>query len=135
MTEQRFAFAFDPRWERWLWLTTGATPDNSVVVLDDTHFDARFGRLRCRTPLENLKDVQVTRDYRWWTAIGARGSLADHGATFGSTTVGGVCVCFHEPVGGLFGRRVAVHPGLTVTVADLEGLEAAVRQRITGRTQ
>lgn len=126
MSIQTFAFAFDPKYRLPL-LGLGILPGNSVVTIDDDVFDARFGPFRLRTPVANLKDVQITRDYRWYRAIGPRFSGADHGVTFGTNTRGGVCVCFHDPVPALLWAR---HPGLTVTVADLEGLADAVRQRL-----
>lgn len=128
MSEQRFPFAFDDRYRRFLAITFGARPDNSEVVLTDQRFVARFGRFRTATPWSNVKDVRITRDYTAVKAIGARGSFADLGATYGSNLVGGVCVCFHRPVKGL--TPVRLHPGLTVTVEDLDGLAAAVRDRI-----
>lgn len=132
MTSQRFAFAFDPRFRRLLGVI-GVRPDTAWVTIDDTWFTARFGRFRVRTPITNLADVMITRDYRWYTAIGPRGSFADRGATFGTTTAAGVCVCFHEPVTALAGRLVR-HPGLTVTVEDPETLAAAIRARLDAAT-
>lgn len=105
----------------------GVSPSTARVAVDETHFDARFGPWRCRTPLTNVKDVRITRDYTALKAIGPRGSFTDAGATFGTSTVGGVCVCFHERVAAL--TPFAVHPGLTVTVQDLEGLAALLRER------
>ena len=129
MTSQTFAFAFDPRF-RGLLKLLGIRPENSWVTIDDEVFDVRFGRWRLRTPVSNLKDVQVTRDYRWFKAIGPRGSAVDRGCTFGSNPDAGVCVSFHEPVGALISKDVLKHPGLTVTVADVEGLAQAVRDRL-----
>lgn len=129
MSSQTFPFRFDPRFRAPL-AVLGVRPDTCRVVVDDDGFDARFGRWRLRTPWSNVKDVQITRDYRWFRAVGPRASLADHGATFGTNTVAGVCVCFHEPVGALVSRTVFRHPGLTVTVEDVEGLAAAVRERL-----
>jgi hypothetical protein len=128
MSEERFPFAFDPRFQRLLALL-GIRPSNSEVVLTDTTFAARFGRFRTRTPVGNLKDVRITHDYRWFKAIGPRASAADRGATFGSNTRAGVCVCFHEPITAVLGRWQR-HPALTVTVADPGGLAAAIRRRI-----
>jgi hypothetical protein len=126
-----FEFEFDPRFRRLLALL-GIRPSNSEVVLTDSTFSARFGRLRARTPVSNLKDVRITRDYRWFKAIGPRGSAADRGATFGTNTRAGVCVCFHQPITALPGNRQG-HPALTVTVADPERLAAAIQRRIDGR--
>ena len=126
MTTETFPFAFDPTFRVFL-LGMGVTPGTTGVTLDDETFDARFGPFRLRTPVSNLKDVQITRDYRWYRAIGPRISGTDRGATFGTNTTGGVCVCFHTPVKALFGVE---HPGLTVTVTDLDGLAAAVARRL-----
>jgi len=133
MPEERFPFAFDPRFQRLLGLL-GIRPSNSEVVLTDTAFTARFGRFRAHTPVTNLKDVQITHDYRWFKAIGPRGSAADRGASFGSNTRAGVCVCFHEPITALMGRWQR-HPALTVTVADPGGLAAAIRRRIAASSR
>lgn len=128
MTPQRFTFAFEPRFRRLL-AVLGVRPDTAWVRLDDEWLTVRFGPFRVRTPVTNLADVMITRDYRWYRAIGPRGSLADRGATFGTSTAAGVCVCFHEPVTALAGRLVR-HPGLTLTVEDPEGLAAAIKERI-----
>jgi len=122
---QTFQFAFDPLWRAFLKLTTGATPQNSVVAVGDGRLVVDFGRFGIDTPLDNVKDVQVSRNYQWFKAIGVRGSFVDRGATFGSSTVGGVCACFHEPVAAIPLMR---SPGLTMTVVDIEGLAAALRE-------
>ena len=123
-----FPFAFDDRFRLPLLLVAGATPDNSHVVVDDDGLVARFGWFRVASPWDNVRDVRVTRDYAAVKAIGPRLSLADRGATFGTNTRAGVCVCFHRPVAAL--TPVAMHPGLTVTVADVDGLADAVRARM-----
>lgn len=73
--------------------------------------------------------MQISREYRWFRAIGPRGSSADRGATFGTNAEAGACVRFHAPVPALFGERVP-HPALTVTVEDPEALAAAIRGRL-----
>ena len=127
--QHTFAFAFDPRFRGVLRLA-GIRPENSRVTIDDEVFDARFGRWHLRTPVSNLRDVQVTRGYQWFKAIGPRGSMVDRGCTFGTNADAGVCVRFHEPVGALVPGDVVRHPGLTVTVADPDGLAQAVRDRL-----
>lgn len=120
-----FAFRFD-RVARPL-AALGITPSTTGVTVTDERLEVRFGPWSCRTGLDNVKDVQVSRGYRAYRAIGPRGSFADLGATFGTSTVGGVCVCFHERVAAL--TPAPVHPGLTVTVADLDGLASLLRRR------
>lgn len=121
----RFSFRFDPVAAPLRLL--GISPATAWVEVSDTHLDARFGPWHCRTPLANVKDVRTTHDYAAIKAIGPRGSLADRGATFGTSTVGGVCACFHEPVSAL--TPMAIHPGLTMTVEDLDGLASLLRER------
>lgn len=120
-----FEFRFDPTWALPVRLASGATPGNSRVVVDDDVLVVRFGWLGVTTPVTNVRDVQVAHDYQWFKAIGPRLSLADRGATYGSNADGGVCLCFHEPVSAL--PLGGPNPGLTVTVADLDGLAGAVR--------
>lgn len=108
----------------------GIAPGTTGVEVTDRDYHVRFGPWSCTTPLANIADVQVTRDYAAHRALGPRGSFSDLGATFGTSTVGGVCTCFHRPVAAL--SPLAVHPGLTVTVDDLEGLAALLRRRCAG---
>jgi hypothetical protein len=108
-----------------MWMAFGARPSRDGVTLTaDGRFTATFGFFRVETRLDNIDDAHITRHYRWWTAIGVRGSLADDGLTFGTNTRGGVCVHFHEPIPRKIGFRD--HSALTVTVADLEGLSHAL---------
>jgi hypothetical protein len=94
------------------------TADGGVVAV--------FGRLRVETTLDNVGGFRLTGPYRWWRAIGPRASGADHGFTFGSSTHGGVCLCFADwvPSGYVRGGRMEA---LTVTVDDVDGLADALR--------
>lgn len=121
----RFAFRFD-RVAAPLRLV-GVSPATAWVEVGEEDLDVHFGPWRCRTPLSNVKDVRTTWDYAAIKAIGPRGSFADLGATFGTSTVGGVCICFHDRVSAL--TPAAVHPALTVTVEDVDGLAAHLRER------
>jgi hypothetical protein len=115
-----FAFEVDSRLAPF-WLPYGLRPGrDGVTVTDEGTFLATFGFLKLQTPLSNIDEAHITRDYRWWTAAGARMSLADHGLTFGTNRTAGVCVHFREPVPSPLRRRG--HPALTVTVADVDGL-------------
>lgn len=126
--DQRFRFAFDPRFERMLGLV-GIRPTNAYALLDDEALRVTFGRLGVTTPTTNISDVQITGGYRWYRAIGPRLSLADHGATFGTNAEIGACIRFREPVPGLLGQRLR-HPGLTLTLEDPRGFAHAVLERI-----
>lgn len=120
-----YEFRFDPERSWLVRAISGATPDAASARLVDGDLAVRFGWAAVRTPLANVRDVRITRDYQWFRALGLRLSLSDRGATYGSSTVGGVCVCFHEPVRAL--PVGPANPGLTMTVADLDGFASALR--------
>jgi hypothetical protein len=123
-----FEFAFEPRYRRLL-RVVGVTPDTTLVTVTDDEFRVRFGGWKLVTPLANCTGTCLTDGYRWYKAIGARGSFADKGVTFGTTTDRGVCVRFDEPVPALVPGNLLKHPGATVTVEDCEGLQAALDRR------
>ena len=115
-----FRYAIDPKLAPF-----GVRPSKDGVTLtDDGRLIATFGWLRVETPLTNIEDAHITTGYRWWTAAGARISFADDGLTFGTNATGGVCVHFHTKVSSVLRRKG--HSALTVTVANLDGLVAAI---------
>jgi hypothetical protein len=120
-----FPYAVDNRLAAF-WLPFGLRPSkDGVTITDDGTFRATFGLIRLQTPLSNIDEAHVTRDYRWWTAAGARGSFVDDGLTLGTNRNAGVCVHFREPVPSPLRRRG--HSAVTVTVADVD--------RLVGRLQ
>ena len=121
---QFFPYAVDMRFAL-MWAPFGVRPSkDGVTTTDDGRLTATFGFLRLETALDNVDGAHITRGYRWWTAVGARGSLADDGLTFGTNTEAGVCVHFRDKVPSLLRRRG--HSALTVTVVDLDGLVRAL---------
>ena len=98
--------------------------DRDGVTITDDHMVATDGRFRLKTPLSNIAGGHLTGPYRWYTAVGIRLSFCDSGLTFGTNPDRGVCVHFDEPVAKVIGFRP--HAALTVTVADCEGLVAAI---------
>lgn len=124
MAEFRFRFA--PTYRR-LAAPFGVRPSNSVVVVTEHQLDVRFGPWRVRSPLENVAGVARTGPYRLAKTAGpAHLSFADRGLTFATNGDAGLCIRFEEPVHGIDPFRILRHPGLTVTVADLDGLEQAL---------
>jgi hypothetical protein len=120
-----FPYAVDNRLAAF-WLPFGLRPSrDGVTITDDETFRATFGLIRLQTPLSNIDEAHVTRNYRWWTAAGARGSLVDDGLTLGTNRNAGVCVHFREPVPSPLRRKG--HSAVTVTVADVD--------RLVGRLQ
>jgi hypothetical protein len=121
-----FDFDFDPLYQA-MALLFGVTPGRAGVEVGNGRFVARYGLWRVDTALGNVAGCEVSGPYRIWTTIGpAHLSLADHGLTFASNRRRGLCVRFKEPVAGLEPTGRLRHPGLTVTVADVEGLAAAL---------
>lgn len=118
-----YPYEFDARFAP-MWLAFGALPSRDGVTLTDDTFEATFGFFRVRTPLDNVTGAHITRDYRWWTAVGVRASMADDGLTFGTNNRAGVCVHFAQKVHRVIGFHD--HSGLTVTVADVEALTEAL---------
>jgi hypothetical protein len=123
MTE--YAFRFDPRYARLLALV-GVRPDRACVTVADGRLDARFGPWRCTTSLDNVAGVEITGPYSAVRVIGPHLSLKDRGLTFGTNLERGACVRFREPVPGIEPTGRLRHPGLTVTVADVDALATAV---------
>lgn len=103
---------------------------DSVRVTDDGRLEVTFGWFRLGTDLSNIDGAHVTRDYRWWTAVGARMSYVDDGLTFGTNNRAGVCIHFKEKVPSRL--RPRGHSALTVTVADLDGLVEALSAATPG---
>lgn len=122
---QLFPYAIDKRLVMF-WAPFGLRPSKDGVAFSETSFVATFGFLKLETAISNIADAHITRDYRWWTAAGARRSFVDDGLTFGTNRNAGVCIHFLEKVPSALNRKG--HSALTVTVADLEGLEQVICQ-------
>ena len=124
--EQTFRFRFDPRYKA-AGLPFGITDRRAWVRLGPHHLEAHLGPWTVRTPLANLAGAEITGPYGFVRTAGpAHLSFTDRGITFATNGDRGVCVRFHEPVPGLDPGGVLRHPGLTVTVDDVEGFRAAV---------
>jgi hypothetical protein len=107
-----YRYAFDKRLVAF-WGVFGVRPaKDGVTITNDGRLRATFGLLQLETPLDNVAGAHITRNYRWWTAAGARRSLKDDGLTFGTNANAGVCRSGHS--------------ALTVTVEDLQGLTDAL---------
>ncbi len=124
---EQFAFAFEARFRPLLALI-GVTPGTAHVTLTPERLVARFGPWSFDTPTDNVVQVCRTGPYRWYTAIGPRGSFVDRGLTFGTTTEGGVCVLLREPVPALVPVGALRHPGITLTLAEPERFMASLRR-------
>ncbi|WIX90843.1 hypothetical protein [Amycolatopsis sp. DG1A-15b] len=115
-------FAVGPPWLRRI---LGA---RAGLELDAAGLRVRFGPWLVETPLGNLAGAEATGPYRAFRVFGVRLSLADRGLTFGTTTQGGVCLRFREPVRGIDPWGLLSHPGLTVTVSEPELVAEAINR-------
>ncbi len=123
---QRFPFRFDPLY-RPVAVPFGVTEATAVVEIDGTELRARFGLWSVRTPLSNVTGAEVIGPFSVPKTIGpAHLSLTDRGLTFATNRDRGVCIRFAEPIAGIDPVGAIRHPGLTVTVADVDGLRAAL---------
>lgn len=121
-----FEFRFDPVY-RLAALPFGVMPSTARVEVGDHELAARFGPWRVRTPLDNIAGCTITGGYQRIKTIGpAHLSFTDRGLTFATNPDRGLCIRFHDAVAGIDPTRRIRHPGLTVTVADIEGLQAAL---------
>jgi len=124
MAAQRFPFDFDPRY-RIAARPFGVQPSSAYVELDDDRLLARFGPWTVETPRSNVRGAGVTGPYALVKTIGpAHLSLVDRGLTFATNADAGACLSFRTPVKGMDPLGLIKHPGLTVTVADPDGLVA-----------
>jgi hypothetical protein len=126
--ERRFGFDFEDRYRKLL-AVIGVRSDNSWVEVGEDSLLCRFGPWSLETPLSNVTCVSETGPYRAYRAIGPRGSFADMGVTFGTTTRGGLCIEFADAVPALVPGGLLRHPGATVTVADAGGLRDLLVER------
>jgi hypothetical protein len=121
----RFAAAYRPMSRLF-----GVSPAHAWVEVGEEELDARFGPWRVRTPLANVVGVAITGPYAFAKTAGpARLAVTDRGLTFATNGDCGVLITFARSVPGLLPLGPLRHPELTVTVADVEGLAVALRER------
>lgn len=123
MSDQFFPYEFDDRWKP-MFAVLRVGRDDGVTVGDDGSLVATYGRVTVATTVDNVHHSQITGPHRWYTAVGLRLSFADDGVTFGTNHRRGLCIEFIERVPKVIGVRP--HSSLWVSVADSEGLAAAI---------
>jgi len=118
-----FPYRLDKRWSP-MFAALRIKRTDGVTLTDDGLLRATFGFLNVETPVENIDHTEVTGPHRWYTAVGARLSLADDGLTFGTNHELGLCLEFVERIPKVIGFRK--HSTLWVSVADPDGLADAL---------
>ena len=89
----------------------------------------RFGLWRLRTEAANIAGVERSGGFAYLKTAGPPHlSFADHGVTFATNGDDAVCVRFHEPVRLLDPTGRITHPGATLTVAEPQAFEDALRE-------
>ena len=122
MDYQTFPFRFDTA-HRLPAALFGVNDRTAAVTVGDHGLDVRFGPWRVVTELTNVTGVTVTGPYGLLRTAGpARLSVADRGLTFATNGERGLCIRFRDPVSGIEPTGHLRHPGLTVTVADVDAL-------------
>src|SRR5260370_9663595 len=117
---KRFAYAIDKRYLPLLLPFGLRGSKDGVTLTDEGSLLAACGFVKIKTPLANVTEAHITRNYRWWTAFGVRASMVDDGLSFGTNHSAGGCIHFAENAPSPLRR--SGHSALTVTVADLAGL-------------
>jgi hypothetical protein len=127
---RRFPFAFEPS-HRAAARPFGIRPENAWVEVSESGLEARYGRWRLRTPLQNIERVELTGPYRYVKTAGPpRLGITDGGLTFGSNHRRGVLITFRSRVRAIDPAGVIRHPELTVTVEDPETLAKLLDEHI-----
>jgi hypothetical protein len=122
-----FPFAWDPRY-RLAALPFGVTPSRAQVLVDEETVAVRFGSWRMATARTNIAGVEVTGPYSFPKTAGPPHlSFSDRGVTFATNGERGVCLQFHQPVRAIDPFGLLRHPGMTVTVADVDSLVRVLR--------
>jgi hypothetical protein len=127
--------SFPIRLDRRAWpllLAFGVRPRAAWLRLEHDRIAARFGFSRAEIALANVERWDITGPYRWWRAIGIRGTPGKTEITYGGSSHGGICLHLRAPV------RIAWVQvrHFYVTVEDLQGLGAALAARgIPGEDQ
>ncbi|HEY9557999.1 MAG TPA: hypothetical protein VIR58_14770 [Acidimicrobiales bacterium] len=120
---RRFPFAFDPLMVPAAALA-GVLPGRAEVVVDAADVTIRFGRWSMSFPRSDVEATEVTGPYRLVKVAGPPHlSLADRGITFATNRRQGLCLSLRRPHRGIEPLGLIRHPGVTVTVEDVEGLK------------
>lgn len=131
-TTRSFPFRFTPGY-RAAAAPFGVTPRRANVTVADGQLSVRFGPWLLQTPLANVRGAEATGPYSFVKTAGpAHLSLADRGLTCATNPDRGLCIHLAEPVPGIDPLGRIRHPAVTVTVADVDGLRAAIEEKREG---
>jgi hypothetical protein len=123
MSDRFFPYDRDDSWKP-LFMVLRLSDTDGVTVTEDGMLRATYGWAKIETPLDNIDHTELTRDHRWYTAVGIRLSFADDGITFGTNNQAGLCIGFVEKIPKVLGFKD--HSALWVSVAEPEALAEAI---------
>ena len=126
MKAKYFPYRLDKRWTA-LFFALGVDDKDGVTITGKGELIATFGRFKVKTTVANVDHTLVTGPHRWYTAVGLRLSFTDDGLTFGTNHRKGLSIAFVEKIPKVFG--IKKHSMLWVSVADPEGLAAAIEEK------
>jgi hypothetical protein len=120
-----YRFRIQPWHRPGLLIGFGVLPRNAYAELTDTQLFIRFGWFAATTPIKNIARWEISGPYRFYRAIGVRGTVGKPDLTFGSSTHGGICLVLHrpvalQPIGGRLRRLYLTLDELEAFAADLE---------------
>jgi hypothetical protein len=121
-----FQIRVDSRFRPWL-IVFGVLRRNAYVRLSDTELYARFGFFSLRIEIGQIGRWEIQGPYRWWTAIGVRGTFGQPEITFGGSAHGGVALFLDRPIPRWWWVRNLSE--VYFTVEDLAGLAAELERR------
>ena len=124
VTTGRFEFRFEPLLRPFAALAT-VLPGSAHVDVDEEQVAVRFGLWRMAFPRAEVVGVETTGDY-WLPKVAGPPhiSFVDRGITFATNRQQGLCIRLAQPQPGPY--PWLRHPAVTVTVADPDGLAAAL---------
>ncbi len=123
---QTFDFAFAPSY-RLAGLPFGILPATARVQIVGEELRVRYGLWSMRTPVDNVVSVQLTGGFGFLKTAGPPHlSFSDKGVSFTTNGERALCLSFREPVPAIDPTGRIKHPGATLSVADPEGLAAAL---------
>ena len=126
MKAKYFPYRLDKRWTA-LFFALGVDDKDGVTITGKGELIATFGRFKVKTTVANIDHTLVTGPHRWYTAVGLRLSFTDDGLTFGTNHRKGLSIAFVEKIPKVIGFKK--HSTLWVSVADPEGLAAAIEEK------
>ncbi|HEY7599793.1 MAG TPA: hypothetical protein VH741_07700 [Candidatus Limnocylindrales bacterium] len=100
---------------------------NAYVRLDDERLFVRFGFFSLRCPIADIERCERQGPWRWWTAVGVRGTLGRPEITFGGSARGGVALYLSRPIARWWWVRGLREVYLTLD--DPDGFAAELRRR------